>query len=234
GVLGPIVDGQHGRNSDCIDPFASSDQIGVVFVSEFRQSIEIGELLRIRNRQDVQAGIGRHSWRVQDAERLLHHAQERVVFAFAKLLESPGNRAGNQLDVDAKPLKQKDTGDTRRASGVDELNPFTAQLLDAGNVVARDQMDLGDWKAQQILDALVKVRKLRLGAEILEEVDLGDGDVNAAQIEQILEVRGRAARHDRQDPHLVTVIDDSSDLLGEAHERPIEHTADETHGPCVL
>src|SRR5262245_51076824 len=94
-------------------------------------------------------------------------------------------------------------------------------------------MNLGDRKAQQILDALVEVRKLPLRAEIFEEIDLGDGDVNAAQIEQVLEVRGRAARHDWQNPHLIAVIDYSSDLLGEAHERAIEPTTDKAYGPCI-
>ena len=47
-------------------------------------------------------------------------------------------------------------------------------------------MQLRDRKAQNVVNPVLQVRRFALGAEVFEYIGLRDGDIDAAQIEQIV------------------------------------------------
>src|SRR5262249_2711543 len=56
----------------------------------------------------------------------------------------------------------------------------------------------------------VEIGDLPVCLEPLERVRLGDGEIDTAQVEQIVEIGGNATGYDRQHAHVVAVLSDSS------------------------
>ena len=81
---------------------------------------------------------------------------------------------------------------------------------------------------------VVEVGDLPLGAEILEHVRLGHGDVDVAQVEQIVQIRRGAIGDDRNDTQIVAVVEHLRQLVGEGHVGAGPLAAGDADRPIVL
>src|SRR6266853_6641110 len=73
-VLRPIIDGEHRRYRDGVDPLARRYQVWIIRVGELAEGIEVGESLGIRHRQEMKAGVRRYFQ--PEVDRLRHHPEE--------------------------------------------------------------------------------------------------------------------------------------------------------------
>ena len=81
--------------------------------------------------------------------------------------------------------------------------------------------------------ALVDVGDALHRLEMLEHVGVGDRDVDALEIEQVLDVVGGALRDDGQHAQILGVVDVAGDLGGEAKERAFGQAAGKADRPVV-
>ena len=65
-----------------------------------------------------------------------------------------------------------------------------------------------------------RIGELRLVLEMIEHVAIDDGRIDAAQIEQVVDIVERPARDDRQHAHVVAVIEHARKLRREQQRRP--------------
>src|SRR5215475_1303821 len=84
------------------------------------------------------------------------------------------------------------------------------------------------------MDSSIEVRDLALRAKKFEDVRLGDCDIDASHIEQIVDIRGRAAGHDWQQAHFIAVVEELAHVLGETEEGPFNDAAGDTDGPGIF
>ena len=103
--------------------------------------------------------------------------------------------------------------------------------LDLG---ARQDVHLRDRQAEDVVDPVVEVGDLALGAEILEHVRLRHRDVDLPQIEQIVHVRRGAIGDDRNDAQIVAVVEHLRQLVGEGHVGARQLAAGDADRPVVL
>src|SRR6185437_14233091 len=94
----------------------------------------------------------------------------------------------------------------RPGAGGPEIDLLAAQVLEAMDVVARQNMKLRDRQPNDVLNAALKIGRLTKGAKIFEHVGLSDGQVHAAKIQEIIQVGRGAERNDRQNTDLVAVV----------------------------
>jgi hypothetical protein len=55
-----------------------------------------------------------------------------------------------------------------------------------------------------------------------------------AQIDQIVQVGGRAIRHHGQNAQIVAVVEDFAQFIGKAHIGAVDEAAGDAHGPGIL
>src|SRR5258708_18028010 len=84
------------------------------------------------------------------------------------------------------------------------------------------------------MDSSFEVRDLPLRAKKFEDVRLGDCDIDASQVEQIVNIRGGAAGHGWQHAHLVAVVEELAQVLGETEESPFDDSAGDADGPGIF
>src|SRR5258708_7726914 len=84
------------------------------------------------------------------------------------------------------------------------------------------------------MDSSFEVRDLPLRAKKFEDVRLGDCDIDASQVEQIVNIRGGAAGHGWQHAHLVAVVEELAQVLGETEEGPFDDSAGDADGPGIF
>src|SRR5215510_16494605 len=71
-ALRPVVDREHGRHRDRVNPAVLRDEIRIVLRGQLAQRVVVGELLGERDRQELQAGIGRDIG--EESDRLSDYA----------------------------------------------------------------------------------------------------------------------------------------------------------------
>ena len=64
------------------------------------------------------------------------------------------------------------------------------------------------------MNSALEIEGLPLSAEILEDVRLNHSDIDAAQIEKIVEIRSGAVGYDRNHPQIVAVVKHLRQLIG--------------------
>src|SRR5262249_51196317 len=113
----------------------------------------------------------------------------------------------------------------------DLLAPQVAETLD---FVARQDMHFRRRHADDVVDAAFKIGGLALRAEILEHVRLRDRHIDAAEIEKIVEVRGRPVGDDRKNAQILAVIKNLRQFIGEGHVAAGQQAACYPERPLVL
>ena len=114
-----------------------------------------------------------------------------------------------------------------------EVDHLAGEVLQRIDLRPDENVHLGGKQAQQVVDAAPGTRELRLVLEVVEHVAVDDGRIHAAQVEQVVDVVEGAARHDRQHPHVVAVIEHARELGSELQGRPFGATGREAHRPRV-
>jgi hypothetical protein len=79
-----------------------------------------------------------------------------------------------------------------------------------------------------------RARRLTLGAEVFEDVRLGERDVDAAKVQQVFQVAGGAPRNDGKHAQLVAVVEHFSQLVGETQVSAVKGAAGKADRPIVL
>jgi hypothetical protein len=82
-----------------------------------------------------------------------------------------------------------------------------------------------------VSDAPLNLRDLQL--VLFKRVSVDDCRINPLQIEQIIDVFGRAAGYDGKNLHGTTVIHHPSDLGGEMDGGALQKTASQTYRPGI-
>src|SRR6266446_120896 len=77
-VLRPVVDGEHGRHRDGVDPLARRYQVWIIRVGELADGIEVSESPGIWHRQEMKTGARRYFQ--PEVNRLGHRPQETYGF----------------------------------------------------------------------------------------------------------------------------------------------------------
>src|SRR5205085_7958391 len=75
-------------------------------------------------------------------------------------------------------------------------------------------------EADDVIDPRSEIGNFSVSAEIFKYVRLRHRDVHIAQIQQIIEIGSGAIGDDRNDPQIVTVVEDLRQLVGEGHVSP--------------
>ena len=151
-----------------------------------------------RDRQQSQARIGLDLG--QQGERLAADEDQRGDIARAQRRERLRLGQCGRLNVD-RQLVEDDAGGHEGAAALGaEVDPLAAQVVDRGELVARQQMDLLVVELGDVGDLLLDPG-VQVGALVeVEDVRLHDRDVDAAQQQQILDVAHRALADHRQHP----------------------------------
>ena len=92
-------------------------------------------------------------------------------------------------------------------------------------------MQLRREEIEQVSDPTPDLRDLNL--VLFERVGIDDRRINAAQIEQRVQIFGGAPSDDRQDMQIRAIIDDAGHLGRETQRRTFEQAAGEADGPGV-
>src|SRR5919201_6704067 len=95
-------------------------------------------------------------------------------------------------------------------------------------------MQLRDGETQNVVNPLLQIWRFTLGSEVFENVRLRNGEIDAAEIENIIKVRGRAIRDHRQYTQIVAIVEHLAQLIGESHVGAVDETAGNAHGPGIL
>ena len=138
------------------------------------------------------------------------------------------------LDGDIQPLEDDRAGERRRIAGRAEADFLAAQIFHRLDVGTRQNVNFRAVEAHQIGDAVLQVRDLQLRLVIFEDVRLREGDVDAAQIEEILDIGGSAIGEEGKDAQVVPVVQHFRDLRSEDRIEPAELTGRDADRPGVL
>ena len=94
-------------------------------------------------------------------------------------------------------------------------------------------MNLGQEKARNVLDAVADIGRLAVALEVFQHVGLGNRNVDAFQVKQILDIADGTIRDNRQDTQVGRVIEHFTDLCCKPNERAFEQAASQADGPFV-
>ena len=121
----------------------------------------------------------------------------------------------------------------RAGAGRVKAHLLAFEVLERVDVRPHQQVDVADVHAGDEVDALVDVGDLLDRPEVLEHIGIGEGDVDALEIEQVLDVVGGAVGDHGNDAQLVPVIEIARDFRAEADEGAFGQAAGEADGPVV-
>ena len=177
----------------------------------------VGELALEEGRQ----GLRRDPEGGGDLGALLHLAHGDAV------------RDEGRLHVDAELLEDDRAGiGGGRALGV-EVHHLAGEILDRVDLRPHEDVRFRRKQVDQVVDAPPGVGELGLRLEVIEHVAVDDGRIDAAQIEQVVDVVERPARDDRQHAHVVAVVEDAGELGGEDQRRALDPARGEAQRPGV-
>ena len=94
-------------------------------------------------------------------------------------------------------------------------------------------MHLGRKQAQQIIHPPPGALELRLALEVIEHVAVDDSRIDPAQVEKVVDVVEGPARDDRQDAHVVAVVEHTRQLRSEQQRCAFDASGGEPHRPGV-
>jgi hypothetical protein len=94
-----------------------------------------------------------------------------------------------------------------------------------------EDMQLGREQIEHVVDLVLNVRHLVL--VLVERVRIDDRDIDAAQIEQRIDIFRRPARDNRQDVHVVPVVDNPRHLRGKTDRRAFQKSRGKADRPGV-
>ena len=146
-----------------------------------------------------------------------------------------GDVVGNErrLHLDAELLEDDRPGiGGRRALGI-EVHHLAGEVLERLDLGPHEHVRLRGEQVQQVVDAPPGVGELGLGLEVVEHVAVDDGRIDAAQVEQVVDVVEGPARDDRQHAHVVAVVEHAGELGGELQRRAFEAAGGEPDRPGV-
>src|SRR6266436_4929603 len=160
-VLRPIIDGEHRRYRNSIDPLARRYQVWIIRVGELTYGIEVGESLGIRHRQEMKAGVRRYFQ--PEVDRLGHRPQETGDFTRQKHLVAGGKIDEDRLDRKFETLEDDRAGQRRRNSRWTKYDLLAAQVFEGLDFRPHQNVELGDRKADDVAEPVLQVRRLALG-----------------------------------------------------------------------
>ncbi len=111
---------------------------------------------------------------------------------------------------------------------VDLLARQIRQRLDLG---PDEDVQFRGEQAEQIADAQLDLRYL--GFVFLKRVAVDDRHIDASQIEQVIDVLGGPARHDRKDMRDAAIAHHPGNFRREVNGRAFKQAASETNGPGI-
>src|SRR5713101_4417636 len=231
-VLRPIIDGEHRRYRNGIDSLARRYQVWIIRVGELTYGIEVGESLGIRHRQEMKAGVRRYFQ--PEVDRLGHRPEETSDFTRQNHFVAGGKLDEDRLDRKFETLEDDRAGQRRRSSRRTEHDFLAAQVFEGLDVRSHQNVELGDRKTDDVADPVLQMRRLALRTEIFEDIRLGERDVDAAKVEQVIQVGGGATCYDGKHAQLVAVVEHFSELVGPAQVGAVHEAAGDADRPVVL
>src|SRR5215472_6770258 len=185
-ILLPIEYGEHGRHRDGVDAVLTLQQVRVVLLGEFAKRVQILERLGERDIHQMQSRA--YGNLAEEIDRLGDHPRNRVDLAGLQFLQRSRLIDHDLLDIDAEPLEHDGAGEARAGASRTEIDLLAAQILQRLNVIARQNVQFRDRHPDYVLNAALKIGRFALGAEIFENVGLGDRRIDAAQVQEIVEI----------------------------------------------
>ena len=147
-----------------------------------------------------------------------------------------GDVVGNErrLHVDAELLEDDRPGIGGGRALRIEVHHLAGEILQRVDLGPHEHDAASDGKqVQQVVDPPPGAGELGLGLEVVQHVAIDDGRIDAAQIEQVVDVVERPARDDRQHAHVVAVVEHAGELGGELQRRALEPPGGEADCPGV-
>src|SRR4029077_7115012 len=102
-----------------------------------------------------------------------------------------------RLDLDAEALEHDGPGIGRRSALGIEIDPLAGEVLELVDLGPHKDMRLGWKQRHDVVHALFQAADLGVGSEMLEYVAVDNRRIDAAQIQQIVNVVEDAARNYR-------------------------------------
>ena len=153
--------------------------------------------------------------------------------ALPHLLHGHVVRNERRLHVDAELLEDDRAGEVGRGARRIEVHHLAGEILQRVDLRPDEHVHLRREQAQQVVDAPPGIGELGLVLEVVEHVAVDDGRIDAAQVEQVVDVVEGPARDDRQHAHVVAVVEDAGELGGELQRRALDAAGGETDRPGV-
>ncbi len=135
------------------------------------------------------------------------------------------------LHIEPETAEDQRSGIGGRGAERVEIHLLADEIVQAVDLRPDEDMQLGREEIEHIVDLVLNVRDLAL--VLVERVRIDDRKVDAAQIEQRIDVFRRSARDDREHVHVVPVVDNPRHLRGEADRRAFQKSPGKAHRPGV-
>src|SRR5712671_2099808 len=139
----------------------------------------------------MKAGVRRYFQ--PEVDRLGHRAEETDSFTRQKHFVAGGKIDEDRLHGKFETLEHDRAGQRRRNSARTEDDLPAAQVFEGLDLRSHQNVELGDRKADDVADPVLQVGRLALRTEVFEDVRLGECNIDAAKVEQVFQVAGRAA-----------------------------------------
>ncbi len=212
-VAGRIRDGEHGGHRDGRDARALGDQRGIVGGFEVGRRV-IFELVGVLDRQEFEA---RRELALEERrQRLRRHPEGgRHLVAGPHLFHRGRVRDEGLFHIDAELPEDDGPRERGRSALRIEVDDLAFEILERVDLRPHEDVHLGGEQAHQVVDTLHGRPEFRLRLEVIEHVTVDDGGINAPQVEQVVDVVERPARHHRDEAHVVAVVEDAGEFRRE-------------------
>ena len=123
-----------------------------------------------------------------------------------------------ELRLDAEPLEDEARGEVGAGARDLDVDLLARELADVGDVLRGDDVHLVVREAGDVGDLILDPRDLALAADRLDRVGADEGEVDAAQVDEVAHILRRALADHRQDAELIAVVEHRHDVGGELQE----------------
>ena len=140
---------------------------------------------------------------------------------------------GNEhlLDINAEPAEDQGAGIGGGGPLCVEVDLLAGEIGQGFDFRADEDVQLGRKQAQDRDDLLLNLRNLRL--VLLERVAVDDRYIDSLQIQKVVDVLGRTARHDRKNGQVAVVVHDPGNLGREMNGRSFEQACRQADGAGI-
>jgi len=152
-------------------------------------------------------------------DRLGDDPHQRAELARFQLLHGGRIVVQHLLDLDAEPLEHDRSGQARALPAGPKLTFLPRRSSMLWMSLRASTCISGHRQADDVVDPVLEVGRLALGAEIFEHVGLGHGDVDPAQIEQVVEIGRCPVGNHRKHAKIVAVVEDLRQFVREGQCR---------------